>query len=191
VANAEGVLGMMTNHERWMTELVERARAAATEGEAPIAAMIVQRERVVNIGRNTKASEQCGFAHAELNALLGAKVRLGRRPEGAVLYSTLEPCAMCLGAVIFAGIDTVVYGASDPKGGAVGMFQRDPVYRDWMPEIVAGVLEKECEGLKELPTFATAGDDGLTTDSADGSQRLKGRWRGEHAAREGFQNRPG
>jgi len=108
---------------------------------------------VLGVGRCTKTSEKCGFAHAELNALLAAKQKLGRKPEGVVLYCTLEPCAMCLGAILFAGIRTVVYGASDPEGGAVGMFQKNPTYRNWMPEIISGIMTAECEELMKRPFF--------------------------------------
>jgi len=122
----------------------------------PAAAIIVRRDTVLGVGRNTKTTEQSGFAHAEVNALLAAKPLLGRRPKGCVLYSTLEPCAMCLGAITFAGIGAVVYGAPDPEGGAVSMFKRHPTYRGWMPQVVAGVLREECEALKALPTFQRA-----------------------------------
>ena len=136
-----------------MSKTVAEAKAAAQDGEAPAAAIIVQDDTVLATGRNTKTSEQSGFAHAELNALLSAKHRLGRKPEGAVLYSTLEPCAMCLGAIVFSGIRTVVYGAADSEGGAIDMFRQHPTYRDWMPEVIGGVMESECETLKKMPTF--------------------------------------
>ena len=167
--DSEGKPGAMTDHKPWMAKLIEHAREAARDGEAPVAAMIVQGGQVLGVGRNTKTSELCGFAHAELNALLSARGKLGRTPDGAVLYSTLEPCAMCLGAIIFAGIRTLVYGASDPQGGAVGMFQADPVYSDWMPEVVAGTLAGECEALKNLPGFAREGNTGpATAGNGDG-----------------------
>ena len=143
----------MDTHENWMSRAVAEAKAAAQDGEAPAAAVIVQNGSVLATGRNTKTSQRSGFAHAELNALLAAKHKLGRKPEGAVLYSTLEPCAMCLGAIIFSGIRTVVYGAPDSEGGAVNMFRDHPSYREWMPEIIGGVMEPECEELKALPTF--------------------------------------
>lgn len=135
-------------HETWMAKAIEEARAAARDGEAPIAAIIVQRESILAVGRNTKTSEHSGFAHAELNALIAAKPFLGRRPEACVLYSTLEPCAMCLGAIIFSGIRTVVYGAPDPEAGAVAMFRQHATYGKWMPEVIADVLRDKCEALK-------------------------------------------
>ncbi len=84
---------------------------------------------------------------------MDARVNLGRYPEGVTIYSTLEPCAMCLGAITFAGINRLIYGADDPEGGAVKLFQSDPFYKEWMPEVIEGVLKDECEGLKKLKTF--------------------------------------
>lgn len=68
---------------------------------------------------------------------------------------------MCLGAILFAGIRTVVYGARDPEGGATRMFQEHPVYRKWMPEVIGGIRENECEALKNLPAFRKAPGDSL------------------------------
>ena len=141
------------SHETWMAKAIEEARTAAEDGDAPVAAIIVQRDTVLAVGLNTKTSERSGFAHAELNALLAAKPALGRRPDACVLYSTLEPCAMCLGAITFSGIRTVIYGAPDPQGGAVAMFREHSTYQDWMPEVIGGILRDECEELKRLPTF--------------------------------------
>lgn len=133
-----------------MARAIEEAEAAGRDGEARIAAVIVQNDTLLAVGRNTKTSERSGFMHAELNALLAAKHLLGRKPEGAVLYATLEPCAMCLGAIIFSGIRTVVYGATDPVAGAVDMLRRHPVYCEWMPEVIPEVLEDRCSALLTL-----------------------------------------
>lgn len=141
----------MTDHETWMARAIGEARLGARNGDAPVASILVQNGAVLSVGRNTKTSEGCGFAHAELNAILATRRLLGRKPEGCVLYSVLEPCAMCLGAIIFAGIRTLVYGAPDPEGGAVTMFMQHPVYRAWMPEVIAGVLRKECEEALKSP----------------------------------------
>lgn len=146
----------MNDHETWMDRAIEEARKAAEEGEAPAAALIVQDGCVLACAHNTKTSEQCGFAHAEINALFQARSKLGRRPKDAVLYATLEPCAMCLGAIVFAGIRTVVFGASDPEGGATDMFRHDPRYSRWMPEVIGGVRQQECEELKRMPQFRKA-----------------------------------
>lgn len=146
----------MIDHDKWMQRAIAEARAATSEGNGPAAALIVRNGELLEIAHNTKTTDRSGFAHAELNALLQAKTKLGRHPEGVTLYSTLEPCAMCLGAIIFAGIRTVVYGAKDPEGGATQMFQGHPVYSKWMPEVIGGIRENECEELKDLPTFRKA-----------------------------------
>jgi tRNA(adenine34) deaminase len=146
----------MTPHDTWMGRAIAEARAATSEGNGPAAALIVRGDQLLGIAHNTKTTDRSGFAHAELNALLQAKTTLGRHPEGVTLYSTLEPCAMCLGAITFAGIRTVVYGAHDSEGGATRMFREHPVYGKWMPEVIGGIRESECEELKLLPTFRKA-----------------------------------
>lgn len=161
----------MDNHHKWMTEAIKEAMTAARNGDAPVAAIIVQSNQILSVGRNTKTSEKSGFAHAELNALLAAKPLLGRKPEDCILYSTLEPCAMCLGAITFSGIRKIVYGSSDPDGGAVAMFLRHQNYRNWMPEVIGGVLQKECDALKALPVFN--GEN--TTGIFSGSQKARAR----------------
>ncbi len=142
--------GPSHSHQYWMQIAVDEARSAAKDGEAPVAAVIVQEGAILAVGRNTKTSSNSGFAHAEINALLTAAPMLGRRPKDTVLYVTLEPCAMCLGAIIFSGIGTVVYGAEDELGGAVKMFRSHPTYQGWMPVIVSGVLRTECEHLNTM-----------------------------------------
>ena len=136
-----------------MSKAIKEAMVAAKNGDAPVAAIIIQNDKILSVGRNTKTSENSGFAHAELNALLAAKSVLGRRPKDCILYATYEPCAMCLGAITFSGIRTIVYGSSDPEGGAVNMFKQHETYSRWMPEIIGGVMKDECDALKQLPTF--------------------------------------
>ena len=136
-----------------MKVAIQEALKAAQNGEAPVAAVIIQHDKLLSIGHNTKTSEESGFAHAELNALIAAKPLLGRQPKECSLYSTLETCAMCLGAITFSGIRKVIFGASDPLGGASAMFAQHETYRSWMPELIGGVLQEECEALKALPTF--------------------------------------
>lgn len=145
-------------HEHWMQVAIDEAMAAAQAGDAPIAAVLVRHGSLLAVGRNTKTSSRCGFAHAELNALLKAAPLLGRHPHDATLYVTLEPCAMCLGAIIFAGIGTLVYGAHDKLGGAVRMFASDATYRQWMPRTTGGILLGACEQLRKM-AMPTAGHD--------------------------------
>jgi tRNA(adenine34) deaminase len=97
------------------------AREAADLGEVPVGAVAVCDGRVVGRGRNAREADRDPTAHAELVALRDAARTLGRwRLTGVTLYVTLEPCAMCAGAMVLARIDRLVYAASDPKAGAVG-----------------------------------------------------------------------
>ncbi|MFM8472601.1 MAG: nucleoside deaminase [Candidatus Kapaibacterium sp.] len=105
--------------ERWMDEALLEAHAAGARGEVPIGCVIVVRDEV--IARASNRIEEYGtvLAHAELLAIAEAAKTLGRRLLDCTLYVTLEPCAMCAGAIVNARIPRVVYGADDPKAGAV------------------------------------------------------------------------
>ncbi len=107
--------------ERFMREALDLARAAAARGEVPVGAVAVCDGRVVGRGANARESAHDPTAHAELLAIQDAARALGRwRLTGVTLYVTLEPCAMCAGAMVLARIDRLVFAASDPKAGAVG-----------------------------------------------------------------------
>lgn len=104
-----------------MGEALALARQAAEAGEVPVGAVAVFEGRVVGRGRNAREGARDPTAHAELLAIQEAARALGRwRLSGVTLYVTLEPCAMCAGAMVLARIDRLVYGAADPKAGAVG-----------------------------------------------------------------------
>jgi tRNA(adenine34) deaminase len=107
--------------ERWMDEALALARDAAARGEVPVGAVAVLEDRVVGRGSNARESARDPTAHAELLAIQDAARTLGRwRLAGVTVVVTLEPCAMCAGAMVLARIDRLVYGASDPKAGAAG-----------------------------------------------------------------------
>ena len=104
-----------------MEEALALAREAAAAGEVPVGAVAVFEGRVVGRGRNAREQAADPTAHAELLAIQEAARRLGRwRLTGVTVYVTLEPCAMCAGAMVLARIDRLVLGAADPKAGAVG-----------------------------------------------------------------------
>ena len=112
-------------HLRWMQLALEEARAAAAEDEVPVGAVVVAAGRVVASAHNQR--EQLGdpTAHAEMIALTQAAAALGSwRLEGCTLYVTLEPCPMCAGAILQARVPVVVWGAADPKAGAVESLYR-------------------------------------------------------------------
>jgi tRNA(adenine34) deaminase len=106
--------------ERFMLLALAQARRAAARGEVPVGAVLVQNGRVVGTGQNRPIAGHDPTAHAEILALRRAGRRLGNyRLIGCTLYVTLEPCAMCAAALIHARVGRLVYGAADPKAGAV------------------------------------------------------------------------
>lgn len=132
----------------WMTLALAEADAAATEGEVPVGCIIVDAGgREIGRGRNAREALADPTAHAEMIAIRAAAVRVaGWRLEGASAYVTLEPCAMCAGALVLARVSRVVFGCADPKAGAVSTLYaigRDARLNHRF-EVVQGVLEDEC-----------------------------------------------
>src|SRR5262245_51046419 len=104
----------------YMRKALELAAVAASKGEVPVGAVVVCDNQVIAEAYNEREGQPSALAHAELLALERATQKLGRwRLTGCTLYVTLEPCVMCAGALVQARVDRVVYGATDPKGGAV------------------------------------------------------------------------
>lgn len=107
--------------ERFMRLALEEAAVAAEEGEVPIGAVVVCEGEVVARAHNRRETDLDPSAHAEFSAMVAASRALGRwRLTGCTVYVTLEPCLMCAGLMVNARIDRCVYGAADPKGGALG-----------------------------------------------------------------------
>jgi tRNA(adenine34) deaminase len=137
----------LPDHERWMREALKEARRAEAIGEVPIGCVVVYGGVIVGRGHNQTESLQDPTAHAEMIAITAAAEALGsRRLLDCTLYATLEPCAMCSGAILLARIPVVVYGAADPKAGAV-----DTLYSllgdsrlNHTSEVVKGILSNEC-----------------------------------------------
>jgi tRNA(adenine34) deaminase len=143
--------------ERFMREALDLARAAAERGEVPVGAVAVHDGVVVGRGSNGREGLRDPTAHAELIAVQEAARALGRwRLTGVTVYVTLEPCAMCAGAMVLARIDRLVFGAADPKAGAVGSLldlSADPRLNHRFP-VDRGVLGEEAGEL--LRTFFRA-----------------------------------
>ncbi len=139
----------MEQDEKFMDLAIELAKQAAAIGEVPVGAVAVWEGEVVGTGFNRRETAKNALAHAELEAIHAACVRLGGwRLHKCDLYVTLEPCPMCAGAIVNARIRRVVYGARDPKAGCLGSvcdFSGLPF--NHKPEIVSGVREQECAGL--------------------------------------------
>jgi tRNA(adenine34) deaminase len=130
-----------------MQEALAEADAAAAHSDVPIGAVVVRNGTVIGRGHNRREVDQDPTAHAEVLALRQAAATLGRwRLDGCTLYVTLEPCTMCAGALVLARIDRLVYGADDPKAGAVGALYdipRDPRLNH-LVEVVRGVEAEAC-----------------------------------------------
>ncbi len=135
---------------RWMRHALELARAAVDEGEVPVGAVIVHRGAVVAEGFNRTFLDIDPTAHAEVVALRRAAERFGdHRLLDTTLYVTLEPCAMCAGAIVLARVPRVVFGATDPKAGMVeslGTLLTDPRLNH-RAEVTGGVLADESADL--------------------------------------------
>jgi tRNA(adenine34) deaminase len=136
--------------ERWMQEALALARAAEARGEVPVGAVAVCEGRIVGRGGNTPIAASDPTAHAEIAALREAASALGNyRLPGCDLYVTLEPCAMCAGAIMHARLRHLVFGARDPKTGACGsvidLFAEQRLNHH--TRVAAGVLAAECGAL--------------------------------------------
>ena len=133
-----------------MRDALALARRAGERGEVPVGAVIVRGDQSLAQTSNSTLGDQDPTGHAELSAIRKAAELLGSwRLEGCTLYVTLEPCAMCAGAVVLARLDRVVFGAWDPKAGmagSVGDLLRHPKLNH-RPEVLGGVLEAECGAL--------------------------------------------
>jgi tRNA(adenine34) deaminase len=123
------------------------AREAASAGEVPVGALVVRAGEVIGSGANSTMRDNDPTSHAEILAIRDASRALGSwRLDGCTIYVTLEPCAMCAGAIVLARLDRVVFGAWDPKagmGGSLGDILRHPRLNH-RPQVSAGALDEEC-----------------------------------------------
>jgi tRNA(adenine34) deaminase len=130
-----------------MDHALQQARLAAAAGEVPVGAVIVQDGKIVGLGHNRTLLDGDPTAHAEIVALRQAAARLGNHRLGdCVMFATIEPCAMCAGAMIHARLARLVYGASDPKAGAAGSVLEvinHPKLNHEM-DVTSGVLAEKC-----------------------------------------------
>ncbi|QHA90024.1 tRNA adenosine(34) deaminase TadA [Bacillus sp. N1-1] len=140
--------------EYFMRLAIAEADKASAIGEVPIGAVIVKEDQVIAAAYNLRETEQRSVAHAELLAIDEACRKVGSwRLSGCTLYVTLEPCAMCSGAIVLSRVERVVYGASDPKGGCAGTLMNllDDSRFNHQAAVTAGVCEGECGTM--LSTF--------------------------------------
>jgi tRNA(adenine34) deaminase len=141
---------MQADDERWMRHALMLAQRAQSEGEVPVGAVLVKDNEIIGEGWNRPITTHDPSAHAEIMALRAAALTLGNyRLTDATLYVTLEPCIMCAGAITHARVSRLVFGATDPKAGAV-----DSVYDvianpklNHRLEWNGGILKTECSEL--------------------------------------------
>lgn len=144
------MMGEKSDDTHWMRLALAEAQAAAQAGEVPVGAIVVKDGQVIATGRNAPVQGHDPTAHAEIVALRAAAQRLANyRLDGCSLYVTLEPCAMCSGAMLHARLARVVYGATEPKTGAAGsvlnLFGHAEI--NHQTEVLGGVLAEECGSL--------------------------------------------
>ena len=138
---------MACNDEEFMRAALAEAEAARQDGEVPVGAVVILDDAVIARGRNAVISTSDPTAHAEIVAIREAARAVGNyRLTGATMYSTIEPCAMCAGALVHARVARLVYGAKDPKAGAVethfGICTTSFLNHNVIVE--GGILESEC-----------------------------------------------
>jgi tRNA(adenine34) deaminase len=137
----------LSSHELFMHEALREAQIAFDEDEVPIGAVVEFDGRVIGAAHNQREQLRDPTAHAEMIAITQAAEALGTwRLEDCTLYVTLEPCPMCAGAVVLARVPRLVYGAADPKAGAVTTLYRllDDPRLNHRAEVIAGVLAQPC-----------------------------------------------
>jgi tRNA(adenine34) deaminase len=143
--------------EPWMRRALQLAATAAEVGEVPVGALIVRGGIEIAAGVNTTEREKDPCGHAEIGAIRAASRALGeKRLEGCTLYVTLEPCAMCAGAMVWARVQRCVFGAYDPKGGFCGTLGNLSAYPglNHRYEVRGGVLADEASA--QLKSFFAA-----------------------------------
>lgn len=143
-------ISSQTDDYRLMAMAMEEARHAAAQGEVPVGAVLVVGGEVLSTRGNERERRHDPTAHAEMLALRDAAAIVGGwRLREATLYVTLEPCAMCAGAIVLARIKRLVYGADDPKAGAAGTIFNivDHPALNHRPEVRAGVMAREASAL--------------------------------------------
>jgi tRNA(adenine34) deaminase len=133
-----------------MKEALKEAKKAELIDEVPIGCVIVKDGKIIARGHNQRETNQSPIGHAEIIAINKASKKLNSwRLEGCDIYVTLEPCIMCSGAIIQSRINKVYYGASDPKGGALGssinVLEANNINHH--PEVISGVLKEECSSI--------------------------------------------
>jgi len=136
----------MNKDEKWMKIAISEANLAINDGEIPVGAVLIQNDKLIAKAHNQPILNHDPTAHAEVEVLRKAGKKLRNyRLSGSTLYVTLEPCAMCLGAIMHARIERIVFGASDPKTGVCGSKAdlTSETFFNHKVQVVGGILEEE------------------------------------------------
>ena len=140
----------MSNDEKWMNLALKQAIKAGEEGEVPVGAIIVKDDYMIAKAHNQPISKNDPTAHAEIQVLrIAGEIQKNYRFVDSTLYVTLEPCTMCLGAMIHARINRIVFGAYDPNSGVCGScidLQNEKIFNHKII-ITGGILEQNCKKL--------------------------------------------
>ena len=140
----------MKEDEKWMQIAIQEAIKAEKENEVPVGAVLIKDGHIIAKAHNQPISTNDATAHAEIQLIRAAgKIQGNYRLTGTTLYVTLEPCAMCLGAIMHARIERIVYGAHDPKTGVCGSTENltDANFFNHKTAPTSGVLDSECKQL--------------------------------------------
>lgn len=135
--------------EKFMSASLEEAKKALALGEIPVGAVITRKGEIVATGYNRKETDGCAVYHAEINAIVSASEKLGWRLDDCEMYVTLEPCAMCGGAIVSARIKRLVFGAREPKSGFFGSVAdlSSTSGLNHKVEVESGISEEECRAV--------------------------------------------
>ena len=137
----------LIEHQRWMNMAIHQAVLAEEKGEVPVGSILIVDGDKIFEGHNTSISKSDPTSHAEINVIRKASKQLKNyRLNNSTLYVTLEPCAMCYGAIIHARISRLVFGAYDPKTGVCGSSfnLHEQAFFNHTPHITGGILEEDC-----------------------------------------------
>lgn len=136
-------------HSDFMELALIEARKAENIGEVPVGCVIVRDDKVIATGYNTRERDKSALGHAEINAIAFACKELSSwRLDGCRIYVTLEPCMMCMGAILNARFDMLIFGATDSKKGVCGEMPLNTAFNsDGKIEILAGICETKCQEL--------------------------------------------
>lgn len=143
---------MQSEDEKWMRHALAEAQLALNKKEVPIGAVVVYEDKIIGRGHNQVERLNDPTAHAEIIAIGAASGYLNsRRLSGASLYVTIEPCAMCAGAIVLSRLDRLIFGAKDPKAGACGSLYNivQDIRLNHQVQIIPYILEQECSQILE------------------------------------------